>query len=354
MELVTYESKRKEAIKTGLKITKPYDIAKGAITGELNMKVTGNKGARLFTADHFLSLSKKPHGEMNASELKSLVKQAVLDISSEEATRPALYKDIYEEIKDASFPATLEVKDIIGLRAAFSVVGDGEAVPLADFKCASMGSVRFKTYAAGYSITEEWVAFNHFWKIEQANKALGQAYNAILDHIHLFPIISAEYKDKKKTNAVKATDKSDLYNVYHSLKKGLKDALARKNSNGYILKPSIALCNSSTAIDVMSAVKGEVEKGSAFGQLGMIEKIITYDGWEGEVNGVKYEFKGPADNEVFLIEPKRTFKALVKKEVTKLEQKGNALNLGNIDVVEFFIRAIVADVDNASHKVIVG
>lgn len=354
MELISYESKRAEALKSHATMIKNYSIQGGALAGEMNLKITGNKAKRIFTNEKFESLAKKPQGEMGASELKELIQQAIIDIASEEANHPPLYKEVYEEIKNSSFPQSLEVKDIIGLQTAFGIVGDGESVPLADFRCEDLGTVHFKTMATGYSVTEEWVAFNHAWKIEQANKALGQAHSAILDHIHFSPIISATYDAKAETKKVAVKDGTPLQIVYHSLRQGLKDAMGRRNRRGYIFKPSVALCNSATALDVMSAIKGETEKGKTLGSLAMVEKVIVYDGWAGEVNGVKYEFNAPKDNEVFLIEPKKTFKALVKKELTKLEQRGHVLSLSNLEVAQFFIRAVVADVAGAVHKVIVG
>ncbi len=353
MNVVSYNTKREEALLQKKTILKEWEGAGNSLKGEMKLTVTGEKGKRLFTSELFNTLSKKPQGEMSVNELKALVKQAVVDISSEMQAKPPLYKEIYEEIKDSSFPASLEVKDVIGMQSAFGIVGDGEAVPLAEFKVEDMGTVRFKTYATGYSITEEWVAFNQFWKIEMANKMVGQAHNAILDHIHFAPIISATYDAKAKTAKQTVTGGTALQNVYESIRKGLKDAMGRRTARGDILRPSVVLCNSATAMDIQSAVKGETEKGKMLGTLGMIEKIIAYDGWQGKVNGVEYKFDAPKNNVIYLIEPKRGFKALVKKEVTRVEQKGNILRLGNLDVVEFFMRAFVADVANSVHEVTV-
>jgi len=353
MQIISYNSKREDALNQKKTIFKEWEGAGSDLKGEMKLTVTGEKGKRLFTSDAFSALTKKPQGEMSVTELKSLVKQAVIDISSEMQAKPPLYKEIYEEIKDASFPASLEVKDVIGMQTAFGIVGDGEAVPLGEFRVEDMGTVRFKTYATGYSITEEWVAFNQFWKIEMANKMVGQAHNAILDHMHFAPIINATYDAKAKTGKKTVTGATPLQNVYESIRQGLKDAMSRRTTRGDILRPSVVLCNSATAMDIQSAVKGETEKGKTLGTIGMIEKIIAYDGWQGKVNGVEYKFDMPKNNVIYLIEPKRGFKALVKKEVTRVEQKGNILRLGNLDVVEFFMRALVADVANSVHEVTV-
>ena len=354
MKVVSYNSKHEDAYLKKQLFEKSFSAIGGALEGEMSIKATGNKTKRIFTTEKFEALAKKPKGEMGAPELKELIQQAIIDITNEEVNHPPLYKEIYEEIKDSSFPQSLDVKDIIGLQTAFGIVGDGESVPLADFKCEDLGSVHFKTMATGYSVTEEWVAFNQSWKLEQANKAIGLAHAAILDHIHLSPIIKAKYDNKNKTDKQTVKDGTPLQIVYQSLRQGLKDAMSRRNRRGYVFKPTVALCNSSTALDVMSAVRGETEKGKTLGTLGMIEKVVVYDGWSGEVNGAKYEFEGPKDNEVFLIEPKTSFKALVKKELTKIEQRGNILSLSNLEVAQFFIRAVVADVAGSVHKVIVG
>lgn len=356
LKIISYDTKREDAIKEKQKVTKEYEGFAGSIAGEMTMQVTGKQGKKLFTSDAFQALKKEVQGEMGMAQIKEMLKQVVLDISSEQAIKPPLYTEIYEEIKDKSFPASVEVKDVIGLRAAFGIVGDGEAVPLADFKVKSMGSAHFKTYATGYSVTEEWVEFNQFWKIEMANKALGEAHNAILDHIHLSPIFTAKLEKEAETDKwVGKTEEekkaSALTKIYNSLRQGIQEALKRRTERGYIFKPSVLICNSATSLDVMSAIKGETEKGKTFGSIGMIDKIIIYDGWAGNVNGVKYDFAGPKNNEVYLVEPKRGFKALVKKDVTRIEQKGNVLRLGNLDVAQYFMRAVVADIANGVHKI---
>lgn len=356
LKVISYDTKREDAIKEKQKIVKEYEGFSGSIAGEMNMQITGKKGKKIFNSDAFFALKKNPQGEMNLGQIKEMFKQVVLDISSEQAVKPPLYTEIYEEIKDKSFPASIEVKDVIGLNAAFGIVNDGESVPLADFKVKSMGSAHFKTYATGYSITEEWIEFNQFWKIEMANKALGEAHNAILDHIHLSPIFTTKLEDEAKSGKWEGkTDEekkvSSLTKIYNSLKTGLQDALKRRTARGYIFKPSILICNSATSLDVMSAIKGETEKGKTFGSIGMIDKIVVYDGWAGTVNGVKYDFTGPKNNEVYLVEPKRGFKALVKKDITRIEQKGSVLKLGNLDVAQYFMRAVVADIANGVHKI---
>ena len=320
--------------------------------GEMAIEDTGaGTRSEIFTREMLARAVDLPSGEMmSVEDLHKFAKQAVLDVSLGMAEHPALYSFIYEEIKNADFPRTIKVMELIGMRAAFGVTNDGESVPMADFKFGKLDTVEFKTFAAGYSISRGWVNFNEFWKLPQASKALGIAHNAILDHLHLSPIITHSYTGNAVTNKV-TTGSTDLENVWLTLRQGLKDALKRTNAGGYRIRPTIALCNSATAMDVEAAIKGLLQKGTQLGQLAQIQSVLSYDGWTGEVGGIKYEFKAPADNEVYLIVPKRSFKALVKEDLTHLEQRGNILTLSELDVVETFTRCAVAGVADAVHKV---
>lgn len=321
--------------------------------GEMTVVYTGAERKALFTRQMLDAALNAPAGEMmSTADISAFVRQAAVDIAVGAFEYPTVYQHIYDIIKNADFPRHVNVRDFIGMVAAFGIVEEGESVPLAGFKVGKVQSVDFKTYAAGYSISHDWVQFNEFWKVPQANKALGVAHNAINDHIHLYPIISHSYTGAAKTSAV-TTGATALENVYLSLREGIKGALKRKASNGYRVRPTVALCNSATAMDVEAAVKGLMQKGTQLGELGQIKTVVAYDGWEGEVNSVVYSFDAPKDNEVFLIAPKATFKSLVKEDLTTLKQRGNVLTLSEMDVAQAFTVAPVAGVANAVQKVLI-
>lgn len=354
MDFITQDTIRKDNLAAKREIKKAYTIP-GAPVGEMTFKHTGNGNKRIFTKENlsrYFDKDGRPTGEMmSLQDLRSFMQQSVLDITVEQEEHPTIYKEIYDEIVSTDFSETINVRDIIGLEAAFSVVHDGESVELASFKALKKEVVNMLTFGAGYSVSSDWLAYNQFWKVGQANKALGRAYNATIDHIHLSPIINATYASKAVTNKV-ATGATDLENVWLTLQKGLKAALGRTSTHGYRLRPTVALCNSSTAIDVEAAVKGLLEKGTQLKQLGIIQKVIAYDGWEGEVNGIQRNFEAPKDNEVYLIQPKETFKALVKTDLTELRQRGDIMRLSELDVAQYFRRGVIADVENSVHKVL--
>lgn len=351
MDFITQDVIRKNSLAAKRQLKKGYSLP-NAPMGEMSLVNTGEVGKKFFTQEMREKISKLPAGEMmSLDDVRAFVQQATLDITIAQAEYPTVYQEIYDEIVNSTFPETVKVRDLIGLQAAFGVVHDGESVAMASFKVGKFESVDMQTFASGYSISKDWVDYNQFWKVDQANRALGIAHNAILDHIYLSPIISASYTGRAITNKV-STGSTNLENVWLTLRAGIQAALRRKSSHGYLLRPTIALCNSATAMDVEAAVNGLLQKGTQLGALGVIQKVIAYDGWDGEVNGVVHNFAAPKDNEVYLIQPKQTFKALVKTDITQLSQRGNILTLSELDVAQFFRRAVVADVTNSVHKVV--
>lgn len=334
-------------------LTRQYSMP-NAPMGEMSFTQTGEESSKIFTQEMLDHVASLPKGEMmSMQEVRAFIEQSTLDITKAFEEHPALYTEVYEVIKNGDFSDTVKVQDVIGLQAAFSAIHDGESVALASYKVKKSEIVNILTFAVGYSITSDWLAYNQSWKIGQANKALGNAYSAILDHIHFLPIIKGNYSGTSETKKV-STGKTELETVWLTLRKGIQDALKRTSIHGYKLRPTVALCNSATAMDVEAAVNGLLQNGSQLGSLGVITKVIAYDGWEGEVNGAKHTFEAPKDNEVYLIQPKQAFKSLVKTDITELKQRGNVLTLSELDVAQFFRCGVLADVTNSVHKVTLG
>lgn len=357
MKIITKEELRNSALEEK-KEFKAFYKAPNEPAGEMALQNTGTSSGAIFTQEMFSRLAKgekEAAGEMSMQDVRAFIQNATVDVTKAMAANPTLYQFIYDEIFNSEFTETIDVRDLIGLQAAFGIVNAGESVPLAGWKTGKLETVKMIDYACGYSVLEKWVRYNQFWNVGQANRAMGIAHNAILDHIYLSPIINGTYSGGSITNKVTGaayTNAKELEIIYYTLRKGIKDALKRQNAHGFRLRPTIALCNSATAMDVEAAVAGMLQNGSQLGALGQIKTVLAYDGWQGEVKGEKVTFEAPKDNEVYLIQPKDMFKSLVKTDITQLTQKGDIMKLSNLDVVQFFSRAVVADVSGSVHKVV--
>lgn len=352
LKVITRDSIAAERLGKG-EVQKILYSAPGA-SGEMGFKFTGSgKDKQIFTGEMLARCKENMiAGEMmNPADLKAFIDQTIVDVTAAKNMFPTLYQEIYREQVNKDFPQDVKVRDFIGLVAAFAKVGLGESIPLAEFKSGVLEYASFETEATGYQIYREWILFNQLWNITNANEALGRAYNARMDNMHLLPIIGATYSGGAVTAKV-TTGTTALENVWLSLRQGIKDAAKRRHTvSGQILKPTVAICNTATAMDVEAAIKGLLQSGSELGQLGQIQKVIAYDGWSGKVNGKTITYAGPADNVVYLVEPKTGFISLVKEERTRLEQKGSVLTLSEMDVAETFTKTLIADTAESVQKV---
>lgn len=354
-KIVTRESIRSDAL--AKKAEQKVKFSAPGASGEMGFTFDGSgegKGKYFDQAALDRVKTALAAGEMMApADLNSFINQVIVDVTEAKNQFPTVYGEIYQTKTDANYPKTLKVKDFIGLKAVFAKVFLGESISMAEFKSGVLEYAEFVTEACGYSVLRDWVLFNELWNITNANEAIGVAYNARMDNMHLAPICAATYSGGTATAKV-TTGGTEFENVWLSLRQGIKDALKRKDPiSGAILKPTLALCNTATAMDVEAAIKGGLQDGSTLGELGMIQKVVAYDGWSGTVNGVATTYAGPADGVVYLIRPKSKFISFVKEGRTKLSQKGNVLTLSEMDVAETFTMTLISDTENSVQEVTV-
>jgi hypothetical protein len=139
----------------------------------------------------------------------------------------------------------------------------------------------------GFQFTKEFVRFNQTWRMSEVAEAFGEAFNKLLNHLHLGPIVTATYTTTgggvlAQKNAQKAgTPPMVAYDT--SIAKTLNTAMK------VLPKGTKILCNSFDTEDILNAIKGDfvpVNNGAisstptnlnrAFNQ----DSFIEYDGTE--------------------------------------------------------------------------
>src|SRR5690606_37344643 len=140
----------------------------------------------------------KPVGEMLTSgsveQYKDLLRKVVLDVELGREQVQLLYQPIYDAIRDANLPRTIDAKWALTGTVVFTEHIEGEEVKFGRLQAEQGPTARILTYTAGFEYTKEMRDFNEAFSIEILNRAIGEAYNALLNHIHLSPIISYTYK----------------------------------------------------------------------------------------------------------------------------------------------------------------
>ncbi|RIJ63611.1 hypothetical protein [Rummeliibacillus sp. POC4] len=292
-----------------------------------------------------------PIGEMMTSESarKELIQKVVLDVELGREEVPTLYQPIYETIADANFPKEFEAKWAQHGTVVFFEHLEGQEVKFGSLAAESGPIARIKGYAAGFEYTKELEMFNQTFNFEMLNRAFGEAHNAILNHMHLAPIIQFSYKAANKTAAVytdpegktlsDATGAHYLLSLRETLRAGIKATRTAKRPG------AVLLANSANQEDIQDALSSMTIQGTPYGATAGISDIIYYDGWDTTVSRKNYSYPGVPEGKVYLIRPKRGFKELVKQGLQINSTMGDLSRLVEAQIVGDFWRGVFAAVE---------
>jgi hypothetical protein len=258
----------------------------------------------------------KPIGEMVMSPdtLKNFGQKSIVDVEYGREQVPLLYKPIYRTIEDANFTENVDVRGFNGANVMFLRHLELEAVRLGTYTVEENVTVPIVTWAAGFEWTEDTVEYNKTWEIAEINRALGEAYNALLNHLHFSPILTCQYDAKNKT-AAKGTG-SYLEKLRATIRQGLIDAAADKSGKGQkSRKPDILLANSANEMDITEALQRMQIGGTILPALAGVRTVIFYDGWTTKVGEKAVDYAGVPADKLYLIEGQRFFRELIKHDL---------------------------------------
>lgn len=292
----------------------------------------------------------KPIGEMLTSETarKELIQKVVLDVELGREEVPKLYQPIYESINDANFPKEFEAKWAQHGTVVFFEHLEGQEVKFGSLAAESGPIARIKGYAAGFEYTKELQIFNQTFNFEMLNRAFGEAHNALLNHLHLAPIIQYAYKAANKTapvyvkpdgNAGSQADAHYMLSLRATLRQALKDSRTAKRPG------TVLLANSADKEDIQEALGSMTLQATPYGATSGISDIIYYDGWDTNVARKSYAYDGVPQGKAFLIRPKRGFKELIKQELQVNSTIGDLTRLVEAQIVGDFWRGVFAAVE---------
>lgn len=286
----------------------------------------------------------RPLGEMinfgSVSELKDLLRKVVLDVELGKEQVQLVYKPIYDTITDANFPEVLDAKWALRGACVFLEHMEGDEIKFGSIEAEHGPTARIKTYTSGFEYTKKMIDFNETFNVEMLNKALGEAYHALLNHLHLSPIIGFNYKSANKT-AFQGEEGDPLWlGLWRTFGQALKDTRVAKRPG------TVLLANSADATDIEMALRGGHQlNGSIYPALAGINSIVYYDGWETKVGKKEYVYPGVPSGKAYLIRPKRGLKELVKKEHTIEKGNKDISRLIEDQIIAYTYRGVFAAIE---------
>lgn len=283
----------------------------------------------------------RPVGEMLTSgsveQFKDLLRKVVLDVELGREQVQLLYQPIYEKIQDANLPKVLDAKWALTGTVIFTEHIEGEEVKFGRLQAEQGPTARILTYAAGFEYTKEMKDFNETFSVEILNRGIGEAYNALLNHIHLYPILSFTYPSGNKTTYQGAAGDPTWVGVYKTLNKAIADTAKAKRPG------TVLLASTANQADIEMAIRGGHQiEGTVYPAISGIQSVIYYDGWEVTVGKKSYSYNGVTAGKAYLIRPKRGFKELLKQDLRVEATSGDLSRLVESQIVGYAYRGVYA------------
>ena len=244
----------------------------------------------------------------------ALLEKVKIDVAFGLADIPLLYGLIYQRIAPAGgFPGGMYQIDDYTLTAnvRFTQKFEGGEVEFGTLAKGAPAVGTIKTYAAGFEWTEDMIEFDRTWSIEENTRAFGRAYNALLNHNHLSPIIGYTYPAGNLTPA-DATGATLSERVHLTLQEAYRaSVMATPRRTGTIL-----LASEADRFKIETALLTPVwdANGNALPNV-PINTIIYYDGEDITVGSNVYNYPGVTAGTAFLIFPQRKMKELVHHDL---------------------------------------
>ncbi|ACV64902.1 hypothetical protein Dtox_4235 [Desulfofarcimen acetoxidans DSM 771] len=308
MRIISSDILKNERRKQTVEVDVPYISPSGEIRTVKKKIVNGEMEVFGLT---------RPMGEMltTPTGLENIIQKSVIDLELGRESIPLLYSPIYRKVEDANFTQFVDVAPFTGVRVVFLEHMELEEVKFGTRKIGTKDTVPIITHATGLQWTEDMVLYDKTWEMAEANRAFGEAYNALLNHIHLYPVIEFAYAAKNKT-AADTTGSTLLENYRNTIKAGLIHASQDKNTDtGSPRRPNILLAHSSRRWDIEECLQRMQIGGTIYPAISQIDTLIFYDGWSTVVGGKTHEYAGVSTTKAYLIEGQKYFRELVKHDL---------------------------------------
>jgi hypothetical protein len=257
---------------------------------------------------------KKPISEMITTDQGSmdLLEKVRVDVDFGLADTPLLYQSLYEFIP-GPFPggAVQLNENTLQSNVVFLEKFEGGEIVFGTLQKGAPATIKIQTYAAGFEWTEDMIEWDKTWEISLNNRAFGRAYNQLLNHLHLSPILGFSYAAANQTAAITtgATLQEDTLLTFQDAYKTAVLATPQRT-------PSVILANEANRFQIEDALLTPVRdaQGNPLPRV-PVDTIIYYNGAT-VVNGAKsYAYPGVTAGKAYFIMPKVKMKEFVHHDL---------------------------------------
>lgn len=221
--------------------------------------------------------------------------------------QPLLYEDIYDVTTNANFPKTSEIYTLGPAGVTWEEIPDGGEVSWVTLDSSSK-TITMVHKGIGLEYTEDMFIYNQTWLFPGLERDFGTSLNAMLNHMHLDPIISYSYGSGNSTDAASSTAFHKTLSIQEKYVWALKLAIAAMMSDTSNPRygPYYLLCHPLDAMTFQQALMTVPQQGvnvqlPKMNGVGMIDGIIAYHGWSGMRGKKAVSYSGVTQGTAYLI-----------------------------------------------------
>lgn len=228
---------------------------------------------------------------------------------------PILYEVLYNTITDPNLPKNVTVYGIGPGGVFLQEIQEGGEVKFMTVG-ESQKAITLAHYGVGLEYSDDLVAFNELWSVAIAERAVGQAYNGLLNNAHLSPIIAFAYQAANQTaaNTDGSTFTEDMYLTF-------EDAITNSTTDTANPRrgPYWILCSTADLFDIQRALTPEVQSQLAIqngSARSMIRGIIAYDSQTFTMGNLSVTYTGVTAGKAYLISTQyqaKDFQSFIKQ-----------------------------------------
>lgn len=240
------------------------------------------------------------------------------EINAGREEEPILYTPLYDTISDATLPKNVPVYRMGPAGVILEEIHEGGEVKFATISSSEF-SVPIKHYGVGLEYSKDLVVYNELWNVPIVERQLGIAYNALLNHVHFSPILSASYTAANQTpaNTSGSTTVEDFMLT-------LEDAIiASVNDQTNPRRgPFILLCATPNVFTIEKALTRVPQQGVSLqsSAIDQVRGVIAYDGWTGKRGHKSVTYPGVSSGKAYLISQQyrgEDFQSYMKQDLTQ-------------------------------------
>jgi hypothetical protein len=222
---------------------------------------------------------------------------------------PLLYTGIYDVMTDANLPKTVEINTLGPSGVVCEDSTEGGEVKFASIS-ATDKSIRMSHQAVGLEYTEDMFIYNQTWLFPGLERDFGSAWNAKQNHIHMTPILAADYTNTTTDGTTLTTfHRADQLEIKYlrTLERAIADSVNDQTNprhGPYVLVTS--------TIDAMIAARAllrvpqqgvslQTPAGQLGDAIGVIDQVVAYNGWSGSRGKKAVSYSGISAGTAYLV-----------------------------------------------------